>query len=124
MWQRIQTLYLLIASALLGLMYFDQFRTAYIVLSSIALALQLLALLTYKLRALQLRLSTLAALILIGLQIWMAVDFFTDSPRPEMHLSQIFPIVAAILDGLALRGILADEFLVRSASRLRSSKRK
>jgi len=124
MWQRIQTLYLLIASALLGLMYFDPFKDAFIVLFSVALAIQLLALVTYKLRALQLRLTTLAALILIGLQIWMVVDYLTAEPKPELHVSQVFPIIAAILDALAVRGILADEFLVRSANRLRSSKRK
>lgn len=123
MWQRIQTLYLLIASALLALMYFDPFSTAHIILFSVGLALQLLALLTYKLRALQFRLTTLAALILLGLQVWLVVAYLSAEIKPELHLSQVFPIIAAILDGLAVRGILADEFLVRSASRLRSSKR-
>ena len=124
MWQRIQTLYLLIASGLLVAMYFQPYGTGFIVLFSIALAAQLLAIVALKSRTLQMRLSNLAALLLFGLQTWMAVSFFTSDPRPALNMTAIFPIVAAILDFLAARAILKDELLVRSASRLRASKRK
>ncbi|MBQ6015914.1 MAG: DUF4293 family protein [Bacteroidales bacterium] len=124
MWQRIQTLYLLIASGLLVAMYFQPYGTGFIILFSIALAAQLLAIVALKSRTLQMRLSNLAALLLLGLQIWMAVSYFTADPRPSLSFTAIFPIVAAILDFLAARAILRDELLVRSASRLRSSKRK
>lgn len=124
MWQRIQTLYLLIASGLLVAMYFQPYGTGFIILFSIALAAQLLAIVALKSRTLQMRLSNLAALLLLGLQIWMAVSYFTADPRPSLSFTAIFPIVAAILDFLAARAILKDELLVRSASRLRSSKRK
>ena len=124
MWQRIQTLYLLIASALLAAMYFHPFGTGFIVLFSIALSCQLLALVLLKSRVLQLRLSILAAAILLGLQIWMAVSWFAADPRPVLTLHAVFPVIACILDMLAARGILHDELLVRSAGRLRSSKRK
>ncbi len=124
MWQRIQTLYLLIASGLLVAMYFQPYGTGFIILFSIALAAQLLAIVALKSRTLQMRLSNLAALLLLGLQIWMAVSYFTADPRPALNMTAIFPIVAAILDFLAARAILKDELLVRSASRPRSSKRK
>lgn len=124
MWQRIQTLYLLIASGLLVAMYFQPYGTGFIILFSIALAAQLLAIVALKSRTLQMRLSNLAALLLLGLQIWMAVSYFTADPRPALSFTAIFPIVAAILDFLAARAILRDELLVRSASRLRASKRK
>ena len=124
MWQRIQTLYLLIASGLLVAMYFQPYGTGFIILFSIALAAQLLAIVALKSRTLQMRLSNFAALLLLGLQIWMAVSYFTADPRPALNMTAIFPIVAAILDFLAARAILKDELLVRSASRLRSSKRK
>lgn len=123
MWQRIQTLYLAVASALLAAMYFASYRTAFVVLFSVALAAQVLALLTFRLRPLQMRLSTLAALILLGLQAWMAVSYFGSADKTSYDMTAVFPVVAAILDVLAVRGILADEFLVRSASRLRSAKR-
>lgn len=124
MWQRIQTLYLLIASGLLVAMYFHPYGTAFIVLFSIALAAQLIAIVALKSRTLQMRLSNLAALILLGLQIWLVLSFFKAETPASLRITDVFPIVAAILDFLAARAILRDEFLVRSASRLRASKRK
>lgn len=124
MWQRIQTLYLLIASGLLVAMYFQPYGTGFIILFSLALACQLLAIVLLKSRVLQMRLSGLAALVLLGLQAWMIVSYLTADPRPSLTMTAIFPVVAAILDFLAAKAILKDEFLVRSASRLRASKRK
>ncbi|MBR5703368.1 MAG: DUF4293 family protein [Bacteroidales bacterium] len=124
MWQRIQTLYLLIASGLLVAMYFQPYGTGFIILFSLALACQLLAIVALKSRVLQMRLSGLAALVLLGLQAWMIVSYLTAAPRPVLTMTSVFPVVAAILDFLAAKAILKDELLVRSASRLRASKRK
>lgn len=124
MWQRIQTLYLLIASGLLVAMYFQPYGTGFIILFSLALACQLLAIVLLKSRVLQMRLSGLAALLLLGLQAWMIVSYFTADPRPTLTMTAVFPVVAAILDFLAAKAILKDELIVRSASRLRASKRK
>ena len=124
MWQRIQTLYLLIASGLLVAMYFQPYGTGFIILFSLALACQLLAIVLLKSRVLQMRLSGLAALLLLGLQAWMIVSYFTTDPRPTLTMTAVFPVVAAILDFLAAKAILKDELIVRSASRLRASKRK
>ncbi|MBR5925242.1 MAG: DUF4293 family protein [Bacteroidales bacterium] len=124
MWQRIQTLYLLIASGLLVAMYFQPYGTGFIILFSLALACQLLAIVALKSRVLQMRLSGLAALLLLGLQAWMIVSYLTADPRPSLTMTSVFPVVAAILDFLAAKAILKDELLVRSASRLRASKRK
>ncbi len=123
MWQRIQTLYLLIASGLLAAMLFEPYGV-YLILVGIALAAQLLAIVCFKSRALQLRLSNLAALLLVGLQIWMATVYFLTDPHPATRITFVFPIVAAIFDFLAARGIISDELLVRSANRLRSSGKK
>lgn len=124
MWQRIQTLYLLVASGLLAAMYFQPYGTWFTVLFSLALACQVLAIIALKSRTLQMRLSNLAGLLLLGLQIWMCVAYFSADPRPALTITAIFPVVAAILDFLAARAILKDELLVRSASRLRAAKRK
>lgn len=124
MWQRIQTLYLLVASGLLVAMYFSGYGTWFTVLFSIALACQLLAVVAIRSRTLQMRLSNLAALLLIGLQVWLAVVYFGTEPKPLVDMTAVFPVVAAILDFLAARAILRDELLVRSASRLRAAKRK
>ncbi len=124
MWQRIQTLYLLVASGLLVAMYFSGYGTWFTVLFSIALACQLIAVVALRSRTLQMRLSNLAALLLIGLQAWMTIAYFCAEPRPAVDMTAVFPVVAAILDFLAARAILKDELLVRSASRLRAAKRK
>ncbi|MBR4822191.1 MAG: DUF4293 domain-containing protein [Bacteroidales bacterium] len=124
MWQRIQTLYLLIASGLLVAMYFHQYPTGHIVLFSIALAAQLLAIVALKSRTLQMRLSNLAALVLLGLQVWIVVAWFKSETPVSIGFTDIFPVVATILDFLAARAILKDELLVRSASRLRAAKHK
>ena len=132
MWQRIQTLYLLLATGLVVALFFcpkagDIPYTDYwpfLVLLIITGFLQVMALTTYKHRIFQMRTSVLAAIILVGLQIWLVVDFIKTHNDPVFHVTAVFPIVATILDFLAARGILADELLVRSADRLRAAKRK
>ena len=142
MWQRAQTLYLAIATILTGLMFFmdkaiivaadgsvaQTFSfTSYIpyaILIGIVTCLNLLALTTYKIRVFQMRTAGLSAIITLALQAWLVVDFIVTGNDPLFHVTAIFPLVAVILDILAARGIWADELMVRSASRLRSSKRK
>jgi len=132
MWQRIQTLYLLLATGLVAALFFctkagDITYTEYwpyaILLILIAF-LQVMATTTWKHRVFQMRTATLSAIILVALQIWLAVDFFRTHNDPVFSITAVFPIVAAILDFLAARNILADEMMVRSADRLRAAKRK
>ena len=132
MWQRIQTLYLLLATGLVVALFFcpkagDIPYTDYwpfLVLLIITGFLQVMALTTYKHRIFQMRTSVLSAIILIALQGWLVYDFIATHNDPVFYVTAVFPVVAAILDFLAARGILADELLVRSASRLRAAKRK
>ncbi|MBO6169131.1 MAG: DUF4293 domain-containing protein [Bacteroidales bacterium] len=132
MWQRIQTLYLAIATALVAALFFcdkagDISFVAYwpyLVLIIISVLLHLLALTTYRFRVFQVRTAVLAAIITLALQAWLVVDFIVTGNNPVFHIPAVFPIVAVILDTLAARAIWADELLVRSSSRLRSAKRK
>ena len=124
MWQRIQTLYLALALACTVLCALGFGRTAFVVLSCIAGVLELLALTTYRFRVFQMRTAVLAALVLIGLQAWVGIVYFASEDKTAFGIVTVLPAIAAILDFLAARGILADEMLVRSASRLRSSKKK
>ena len=132
MWQRIQTLYLILATGLVAALFFctkagDITYTEYwpyAILLIVIAFLQVMATTTWKHRIFQMRTASLAAIILIGLQAWLVVDFITTHNDPVFHVTAVFPIVAAILDFLAARSILADEMLVRSASRLRSAKRR
>ena len=132
MWQRVQTLYLLLATGLVVALLFCTKAGEipyteywpYAVLIILTGFLQVMALTTYKHRIFQMRTASLSAIILIGLQIWLVVDFIKTHNDPMFHVTAIFPIVATILDFLAARSILADELLVRSADRLRAAKRK
>ena len=132
MWQRIQTLYLAIATALIAAMFFCDKAEGisfvsywpYTVLMVLSLLLHILALTTWKFRIFQVRTAVLAAIITLALQAWLVVDFIVTGNDPLFHVPARFPLVAVILDILAARGIWADELMVRSSSRLRSSKRK
>ena len=132
MWQRVQTLYLLLATGLVVSLFFctkagDIPYTEYwpyLVLLLITGFLQVMALTTWKHRVFQMRTASLSAIILIALQGWLVYDFISTHNTPVFHVTAVFPIVAAILDFLAARSILADEMLVRSADRLRAAKRK
>lgn len=132
MWQRVQTLYLAISTVLIALLFFlekaDGIKYTvylpYLILIIIISILNLLALTTWTHRVFQMRTAVLAALLTLALQIWLAVDYFTADSSVVFHVSAIFPLVAVIFDVLAVRGIMADELVVRSSARLRSSRAK
>ena len=132
MWQRIQTLYLLISTLLVGLMFFcdkadDVAFTEYLpylILIIVLSLLNVLALTTYKFRVFQMRTAILSAIIALALQAWLIVDYIATSDVMSFRLTALFPLASAVLNFLASRNIMADELMVRSASRLRSSKRK
>ena len=141
MWQRVQTLYLMIASALVAALFFSvkafvfgpdgthaqEFRyiayTPYLILLIVVALLQVIALTTFKLRVLQMRTAVLSALILVALQGWLAVDFFTADKSVVFRWTAVFPLVAALLDVWAARAIFRDQLLVESLSSLRKRRR-
>lgn len=123
MWQRIQTLYLVVALGLMVAMFWHVSFLWWLILLGVACFMQLVAVLAYKFRLFQMRTAIIATIMLLGLQIWMAVVYLTGD-KAAFNITAVFPVVAAILDGLAARAIFSDELIVRSSSRLRSSKRK
>lgn len=141
MWQRIQTLYLAVATALLISMFFCKFATVigpdgveisikcvekvpYLVLLAVALAGNMFSLFAFKIRIPQMRVATVAALILLAFQIWIIVDVVRGWNEMVFSVTALFPLVAMVLDILAARNIMLDEAMVQSASRLRASKRR
>ena len=132
MWQRVQTLYLAIATALVAALFFcDKAGDIsfvsywpYLVLIILITLLNVLALTTFRFRVFQVRTTVLSALLTLALQVWLVVDFVVTGNDPVFHVPAIFPLLAVILDVLAARAVWADELLVRSSSRLRSSRRK
>ena len=123
MWQRIQTLYLAVALGLLVAMFWHVSYLWWLILLGTACFMQVVAVLAYKFRLFQMRTAIIAALMLLGLQVWMAVVFLTGD-KGAFNITAVFPVVAAILDALAARSIFSDELIVRSSTRLRSSTKK
>ena len=141
MWQRIQTLYLALATALLSSMYFCKFATIvgpegselnimywekipYLVLLTLCAAGNLFSLFAFKIRMPQMRVATASAILLLAFQCWIVVDFASLWNEMTFSVTALLPLLAAILDILAARRILLDEAMIPSSARLRASKRK
>ena len=128
--QRIQTVFLLISTILLILMfcfplatspekaiqYSDSMVLFFLLLVSIAI--EIIAIFLYRHRIAQIRLCTFSILLLIGFQIIIVYYVFTWS-GVKYTVTAVFPVISAILNFLAIRYIARDEAIVRSLSRLR-----
>ena len=147
MWQRVQTLYLAIATILIiamlagnvGTIIGDQGtenvkyyeKTSYLIFLIMTLMANVIALFSFKARMLQMRVAMLSAILLVFFQIWLGVGFARfqlgigmeeSGARMIFSFTAIFPVIAAILNMLAARNIALDEAMVQSAYRLRKSK--
>jgi|UniRef100_UPI004029485D hypothetical protein len=141
MWQRLQTLYLCIATGLIVALFFSVKAftlgpggvhsveltyikyTPYLILLILITILQLLAVFTFNARVFQMRTAVLSAILMIALQAWIGVDYFTADKEWIFRFTAVFPLVAAILNFIAARLILRDQLLVESVSHLRSRKK-
>ena len=142
MWQRVQTLYLLISTVLLGILCFSDVATfvepdgsltpitywdkvVYWVLLSVCLLGNLVAMNTYKLMVLQMRVATLTTLVTLGFAIVLGIDWVRlGSEQLTFSYNIVFPAVCTVLDALAVRGILHDQLMVEAAGRLRDHYRR
>ena len=141
MWQRLQTLYLCLATGLVVALFFSVKAftlgpggvhaaeltyvkyTPYLILLILITILQLLAVFTFNARVFQMRTAVLSAILMIALQAWIGVDYFTADMELIFRFTAVFPLVAAILNFIAARYILRDQLLVESVSHLRSRKK-
>lgn len=145
--QRIQTVFLLVSAVLVALLFTLPFAEiakdgslylfnyqgilldgvlkengmAISVLIAIILGLHGFAVLSYKNRIRQIRLTVFAILLLIGLfGLFFFFTYYTFSDATiSFKISMVFPLVAIILDYLAIRSIGKDEALIRSIDRIR-----
>ncbi|MEJ5317561.1 MAG: DUF4293 domain-containing protein [Tenuifilum sp.] len=89
----------------------------------VVLLLSLITIFLYHRRLLQIRLCVLTIVMLVGLQgvMYYVVYAYGENlnSKPSYNLVFIFPLIAAILNFLALRAIARDEALIRSLDRLR-----
>jgi hypothetical protein len=93
-------------------------------LTAIIALLALITIFLYKNRMLQIRLSIFNALVMVGF--YAVFVYFVYDVKSQIEVTAFsvklalsFPLIALILDYLAIRNIGADEVLVRSLNRLR-----
>ncbi|MBR4775184.1 MAG: DUF4293 family protein [Bacteroidales bacterium] len=137
MWQRQQTLFLLLSAGLIIALCFSTAclagpdKTSYWqlekpffgILLGILAALVLLALVTYRSLILQMRLSSLGALVALGMQGWLAWMYFTKKDV-TFTWTVIFPLAICVFNFLAARGCFQDQLMVESAQRLRNRRKR
>jgi len=140
MWQRIQTLYLFISTIITAALFFSPLATAigtdgntadiffsdslpYLYLMISILTAHVFALVLFKRRGVQLRVTVIAALMMAGFQIWLGFGYFTADDGIIFKFTALLPLMAAFLDVLAIKGITADILMVESVSRLRTSRK-
>jgi len=145
--QRIQTVYLLLAELLTVLLYaFDFaelsangelmvfnasgiFSGEKVVIDGLPIflfiglivLLHLIIILLYKKRILQIRITVFTIILLFGLLgvMFYFIYFAFKDASVVYKIPMVFPLIAVILDYLALRNIGKDEALIRSMDRIR-----
>ncbi len=141
MWQRIQTLYLGIATALVFAMFFCTFATivgpngseitigysekrTYIMLMIMMFIAHVAATASFKAFFLQARVATIAALLAIGFQIWLVVDILRLHNEMSFSITAVFPLAAAILDFMAAKRSMVDEMTITAVKSAKKARRK
>ena len=105
-----------------------EYSTIYMgVIVALAAIVPLVNIFLFENRLLQIRLCAVELVLLVGSAVFMALYYFLSNrmfsqlefSAHGMHIAIIFPIIAIILDYLALRAIYKDEMLVKSLDRIR-----
>ena len=135
--QRIQTIYLLLAFLVTGVLpfliplwsmadgsdYYFMQNQVYVVILGLSTTLSLLSMISYKKRQNQFvigRLNMILNLILLGLFVYRSLNVSGETlVVSEKGIGMFLPIVAIVLLVLANKAIKKDEDLVKSVDRLR-----
>jgi hypothetical protein len=140
MWQRIQTLYLGLATALIFSMFFCIFATIvgpdgdevyisyrekmpYLTLLIMLTTAHIAAVASFKVFFLQVRVSVIAAMLAIGFQIWLGIDIVRNINTMSFSITAVFPLAAAILDFMAAKRSMVDEMTVQTVRQIRKRRK-
>jgi hypothetical protein len=141
MWQRIQTLFLGTATALIVSMFFCRFATIvgpdgseaiiryyekmpFLVLMIMLTTAHIAATASYKAFFLQARVSVIAGLLAMGFQIWLIMDCIRFWNDMTFSISVLFPLVAAFLDFVSAKKSMVDEMTVQAVRGIRKNRKK
>lgn len=140
MWQRIQTLYLGISTALIFSMFFCTFATiagpdgaevtiryseklSYLSLLIMLFIAHVAATASFKAFFLQARVCVIAGLLAIGFQIWLGIDIFTNRHEMSFSFTALFPLISAFLDFISAKKSMVDEMTVMAVKSARKAKK-
>ncbi len=123
MWQRKQTVFLLL-SAIVAVVALSVYFYSWVMFGLLLLAasVNIYTIFLFLRRPLQARLCVISMCCYVFWYVALIVYSKQVSPdASQFHLpwSSVLPIVSAILTAMARKGILADEKMVRAADRLR-----
>ena len=141
MWKKTQTFYIIVSTLLTAAMFFCSFATIigpdgyelkimyyeklpYLTMLIMLLTAGICSLFTFRQEFLQARVCTLTALMLIGFQIWLGIDFIRFRHDMVFSVTMLFPLAAAILDALAARSALVDAMAIQAAGKILKKNRK
>lgn len=140
MWQRLQTLYLGIAGALIFSLFFCRMGTAIdadgtesivnytdkaviLAMNIICMVGEVFCIFLFRKRKVQMWLSTFVGIVLVGYQALLGMYFWLCHNEMVFALTAVFPVVAAILNFLATGRIMHDEAVVQASGRLRRARK-
>ena len=147
MWQRFQTLLLLICAGLLVSMFSADMcyvmvpdagdttgeltrfaikfvnRSHFIIFTFVTMALCIIAIFYYKARLLQIRICIINILLLLAYQIWILVYFFEFKKIYTFTGPSLFPFACIVLLLIAIRYIWRDESEVIAYTIIRKNKK-
>lgn len=140
MWQRIQTLYLGIATALMFSMFFCTFATiagpdgaeitiryseklSYLSLMIMTFIAHVAAVASFKAFFLQARVCVIAALLALGFQVWLAIDIFINRGEMSFSITALFPLAAAFLDIISAKKSMVDEMTIQAVKSARKARK-
>lgn len=128
MWQRFQTLLLLIVAGLLLSMFMTDMcytltetgrfairfidRSQFLIFTFTTFVLAELTIANFKRRLLQIRICIINAILLTAYQIWILIEFFKLKEVYSITVPALFPVICVILLVLAIRYIGRDEAMV------------
>jgi len=116
MWQRKQTVFLLVA-VILGLVHLQ--HGLLFAVQFVASAIALTTVFLYHRRPLQMTLCMAAVLVNLAWYVLLAVLIHRGILSDVLPMTASLPLISAIMCFLARRGVQADERKVREADRLR-----
>lgn len=140
MWKRLTTYLTLIPVILIGSMFFMNFakiigpegdilkimyyeKLPYLVMLIMLISGCLFSFITHRHPLLQSRVCMLTGLILVGFQIWLAVDFLAYRKEMIFSVTMLFPMVSATLEIIAARKALVDGVTMQAAKYLKNRKK-